>query len=216
MINNEWVLKLRDRPVHIEPRVAKTRWDGLYWRFEVFDRADCEYALVRDADSIPSSRERDLTLEWIHSGKKIHIIRDHPNHTWPINAGMWGAQTPFPFKFENAINQWKWKRAKCGDQHLLRRIIYRRYYRESLIHTAYVALKGEDVRWIDPSSDFVGRRFFDPDEPIMNAQRLLLPRENLLYEFRLEIDFYRRKYKDKLFKLLSKTARSHSTKNPTS
>lgn len=194
-INPKWIKELEREPVKIEPRGARTKWDGLYWRFEVYDRSDCECAIIRDTDSIPDVRERDLTLEWLRSEKKIHIIRDHPNHNWPINAGMWGARGTFPFKFQTVINKWKWKQAKCGDQHLLRRVIYRKYYKESFIHTCYIAFKGEAVNWTQPTERYVGRRYFDPIEPIPRAERSLLKRRSRNYEFRLEFDFYRRKMK---------------------
>ena len=28
--------------------------------------------------------------DWIRSKEKIHIMRDHVNHCFPINGGMWG------------------------------------------------------------------------------------------------------------------------------
>ena len=46
--------------------------------------------IVRDADSRLNPRERLAVEEWIASGKRIHSIRDHPNHDRPLNGGMWG------------------------------------------------------------------------------------------------------------------------------
>jgi hypothetical protein len=28
--------------------------------------------------------------DWIKSKEKVHIMRDHVNHCFPINGGMWG------------------------------------------------------------------------------------------------------------------------------
>lgn len=202
-ISQKWIKRLKQQPIEMEPRVASTQWDGLYWRFEIFDRSDCECALIRDTDSITTPRERDLVMDWLSSDKKIHIIRDHPEHKWPINAGMWGGRGLFPFKFENEISTWKWKFAKCGDQHLLRRVVYRKYYRESLVHTSYVGFKGESIDWIEPALHYIGRRYFDPVETIPKTQRSIQKRKNLGYEFRLEIDFYRRQLKRALLKNIS-------------
>jgi len=47
---------------------------------------------VRDLDSRLSLRERLAVDEWVYSDKNLHIMRDHPHHTFVINAGMWGAR----------------------------------------------------------------------------------------------------------------------------
>ena len=46
--------------------------------------------LVRDCDSIVSYREKMMVLEFLNSKKKLHIIRDHPNHKEYMMAGMFG------------------------------------------------------------------------------------------------------------------------------
>lgn len=46
--------------------------------------------IVRDCDSIVSYREKMMVLEFLNSKKKLHIIRDHPNHKEYIMAGMFG------------------------------------------------------------------------------------------------------------------------------
>jgi len=48
---------------------------------------------VRDLDSRLTLRERLAVDQWIYSGKELHIMRDHPHHTFVINAGMWGAKS---------------------------------------------------------------------------------------------------------------------------
>jgi hypothetical protein len=46
--------------------------------------------IIRDCDSRLNPRERLAVEEWIGSGKRIHSIRDHPNHDRPLNGGLWG------------------------------------------------------------------------------------------------------------------------------
>lgn len=46
--------------------------------------------IVRDSDSRLNARDRIAVEEWIESGKPIHSIRDHVNHCFPMNGGMWG------------------------------------------------------------------------------------------------------------------------------
>lgn len=62
----------------------------LCWRFEVANRSDVGYFLVRDADSVFSLRERLAVDEWMASDQYFHIIRDWWSHTDLILAGLWG------------------------------------------------------------------------------------------------------------------------------
>ncbi len=63
------------------------------WRFLVLDDVNVDCVLIRDIDSIASDREKIMVDRWISSGKKIHIIRDHPSHIALIMAGLWGVKT---------------------------------------------------------------------------------------------------------------------------
>ena len=47
-------------------------------------------AAFRDLDSLPSAREDAALQEWLDSKYAVHAMRDHPKHTMPILAGMWG------------------------------------------------------------------------------------------------------------------------------
>jgi len=46
--------------------------------------------IFRDSDSRVDFRERSMVDDWLDSGRDMHIIRDHPFHSWSIMAGMWG------------------------------------------------------------------------------------------------------------------------------
>ena len=61
---------------------------GVLWRFTPKD--DVERFISRDSDSRLSMREKLAVDEWIESGKSLHVMRDHPHHTVPMLAGMWG------------------------------------------------------------------------------------------------------------------------------
>ena len=37
-------------------------------------------------------REVDATEEWLQSGKSLHVMRDHPFHSVPMLAGLWGTR----------------------------------------------------------------------------------------------------------------------------
>lgn len=60
----------------------------MLWRFCV---PVCGRFIVRDADSRLNVREKAAVDEWIGSGKRFHIMRDHPHHNVVMNGGMWGS-----------------------------------------------------------------------------------------------------------------------------
>jgi hypothetical protein len=61
------------------------------WRFLVASVPFVSTYVIRDIDSRLSEREKAAVDEWILSGKKFHVMRDHPAHgVLPISGGMWG------------------------------------------------------------------------------------------------------------------------------
>ena len=64
-----------------------------FWRFLVLDDPGVSVAMIRDIDSVASEREKLMVDAWLASGKKLHVIRDHPSHVDLIMAGMWGMVT---------------------------------------------------------------------------------------------------------------------------
>lgn len=60
-------------------------------RFEVAQDATVDRFIIRDIDSRLNHRERFAVQMWIDSGMKIHTMRDHINHQYEYNGGMWGA-----------------------------------------------------------------------------------------------------------------------------
>lgn len=65
---------------------------GTQWRFLVEDDPGVDFYLVRDADSVVTSKEAFAVAEWLESDKAFHIMRDHFAHTELVLAGMWGAR----------------------------------------------------------------------------------------------------------------------------
>ena len=68
------------------------RFFGAFWRFFVNDDETVDRYIVRDIDSRLNFREQAAVKEWIKSDKDYHIMRDHPNHRFKIQAGMWGGK----------------------------------------------------------------------------------------------------------------------------
>lgn len=57
------------------------------WRF--FPK-NVDRFISRDADSRLSMREKLAVDEWIASGKRLHVMRDHPHHKRLMMGGMFG------------------------------------------------------------------------------------------------------------------------------
>lgn len=83
--------ELADLGVMLVPDAGKLFPAGLFWRFFIADHPRITRFIIRDADSRLNFRERRAVDNWIESGKKFHVIRDHPFHTPPIGGGLWGA-----------------------------------------------------------------------------------------------------------------------------
>lgn len=72
------------------------RYPGRFWRLLALVDSDVNCregsrVCFRDADSRVSAREVEAVNDWVRSGRKFHIMRDHPNHSArKMLAGMWG------------------------------------------------------------------------------------------------------------------------------
>ena len=62
----------------------------LMWRFAVMDDPTVQRYLLRDADSLLSTREQAAVDAWIASGQWFHMMRDYYTHTELLLAGLLG------------------------------------------------------------------------------------------------------------------------------
>ena len=63
----------------------------MVWRFLVSSSSVVERYIIRDIDSRLSMREKEAVDEWIESGARFHVMRDHPSHSkFAMSGGMWG------------------------------------------------------------------------------------------------------------------------------
>tara|TARA_X000000368_G_scaffold380117_1_gene335690 strand:+ start:2207 stop:7276 length:5070 start_codon:yes stop_codon:yes gene_type:complete len=70
--------------------MSKSNINAMSWRFTVSDNV--ARFCARDIDSRLSMREKHAVDEWIVSGKKFHVMRDHPSHSsYAVSGGMWCA-----------------------------------------------------------------------------------------------------------------------------
>jgi hypothetical protein len=129
-----------------------------FWRFLVLDDTDVYCALIRDIDSIASDREKTMVDRWLSSGKKLHIIRDHPSHIALIMAGLWGVNTHhIKQDVETKILKFKKLDAFGVDQDFLE-MIYHQTFPDVYINDIYNRYANEQTDIIphDGSGFFIG------------------------------------------------------------
>ena len=138
---------------------------GMFWRFEVIKDPEVERFIVRDADSRLGQREKNAILDWIHSGKNFHIIRDNVQHSTKIMGGMWGATRKIAKKidYDNLLNQFNKIEQKSiygSDQDFLAQFIYPLVKDDCLIHDEFHFYKDETIKQIPHiriNNEFIGQ-----------------------------------------------------------
>jgi protein O-GlcNAc transferase len=138
----------------------------LMWRFEPIDDPEVEIMISRDADSRIYLREKLAVDEWLESGKLFHIMRDHPYHSYQIQAGMFGARkNPNIPSWIELINKVIQPSHSYYDQFFLRDIIYPIIKPDSLVHTCFVKFPNENVKQFpidyDDEYHFVGEYVYE-------------------------------------------------------
>lgn len=115
--------------------------NGMFVRFFLGDDPDVERFVVRDVDSRPCAREVNAVNAWIESGKKFHVMRDHPYHAVPMLGGLWGAVggalkgiTKAAKAFKRYSTPYTRQFAYGADQEFLHTFVWPKVQRSGLIH----------------------------------------------------------------------------------
>ena len=65
--------------------------DKTFWNLFVAFDPTVERYIIRNTDLALSWRERAAVDQWIYSGKRFHVMRDHPFHSYhSVPSGLWG------------------------------------------------------------------------------------------------------------------------------
>jgi hypothetical protein len=144
---------------------------GMFWRFLVYEDSNVDYFISRDCDSRLSLREYDAVMEWIESGKRFHIMRDHPYHRAPILGGMWGSKCDLLKEIDLKSKIIEWNKIKMNyslgvDQDFLGRVIYPLVFKESIEHSEFGIMYSNSVRNFSTNRinfEFVGDSFDEND-----------------------------------------------------
>ena len=102
---------------------------GLFWRFLVEDDEEVDIYIIRDADSVVNIKEAWAVTDWLRSDAAFHVMRDSPQHSELILAGMWGAHRGNIGNMRNRIIAHVEGSQKTGnditsDQRFLRREVW--------------------------------------------------------------------------------------------
>lgn len=139
---------------------------GVFWRFlEMFQNED-QIMICRDSDTRLIERERRCIDEWISSGKKFSIIRDHPSHfEFPIIATMWGMVGRLDNDYREAMRKYERDFRYLSDQYYLADIIWPLAKTNCMIHE----IGKED--WFSRERQqtnpiFIGQGYDEKDNPL--------------------------------------------------
>lgn len=134
---------------------------GAYWRFFINDDENVDRYIVRDLDSRVNWREKAAVDEWIKSGKDFHIMRDHQNHTFPIQGGMWGGRANI-FKIIPMIQNYATYDQYGCDQFFLSNIIYPMIKDNTMVHDPFFEKKPfPNHKPIEDGGSFVGQIYLN-------------------------------------------------------
>jgi|TARA_A100001515_G_scaffold135185_1_gene125924 hypothetical protein len=140
-------LLVKNNTQMIQVKNATNDWSSTLWRFFAVD--DSDVVIFRDTDSRLSEREKRAVDSWLNASQSVHIMRDHPEHTEKILAGMWGVkcqrfkETLQTDSFMNLCQSWLNTEnrelandEKGTDQEFLR-YVYDRVYQDSFVNDTF-------------------------------------------------------------------------------
>ena len=141
---------------------------GMFWRFLVASDPQVDRYLIRDADSRLNLREKAAVDEWIQSGAKIHIMRDHPNHNYVMSGGMWGGVKGAIPDIKSLMANWGDKSNYIADMYFLNDRVWPMIVNDQIAHDSYHCTRYPNSKPF-PTRRFglehVGQVFDERDEP---------------------------------------------------
>ncbi|HEY2899209.1 MAG TPA: hypothetical protein VGL59_01450 [Polyangia bacterium] len=112
---------------------------GMFWRFLAASDQQADPILFRDCDSRLNPREASAVRAWLGSGRRFHVMHDHPHHAdWPMLGGMWGVRGGVVTDMEARIAAFGLWAQKPDDMHFLTAHVWPEARRD-VVHHASVA-----------------------------------------------------------------------------
>ncbi|MFM9105797.1 MAG: FkbM family methyltransferase [Chloroflexota bacterium] len=144
-----WTLDILGRMDHVELVDMTGRADEyppMFWRFLAAADPEIDIYLCRDTDSRFSARERAAVNEWLASGQRYHIMRDHPlGHGNPIVGCMWGCRGGALREIERLIRDSGPHENRYGtDEQFLWDVVYPMATASMLVHDEHYQIEPDD------------------------------------------------------------------------
>jgi hypothetical protein len=146
-------------------------WTASFWRFEDASDLDVSVMISRDTDSRLNLREKKAVDVWLKSGKKFHIMRDHPFHGIEIMAGMWGVRGNFLGDVKHLIKDYYKGDFWQVDQNFLKDVIYPIVCNNACVHDEFFENKPFPSPRID--NQFVGQVYDEKEETVIEHVQAL-------------------------------------------
>jgi hypothetical protein len=175
-VDNASLFKMDAQVIEMSPQT-----DGMFWRF--LSASEDAAVIFRDADSRTTIREAGAVEEWLQSGKRLHIIRDHDRHhidNIKILGGNFGFRGPWPIEvLVPMIGAMNAKNEYGRDQDFLRDYVYPLYEHDSLTH-ATEGWFGESRKKMANPYEFVGQGWDEEDLPLYASSNENFDKHNRL------------------------------------
>lgn len=108
------------------------------WRFLVSDDPKVNVFVCRDADSRLNAKELIAVQDWLTSGKRFHLMRDHIYHHELILAGMWGGMAGVLPNVAESLSQGSvYYDNKFGDQAFLADMVWPLIRNDVKVHDTF-------------------------------------------------------------------------------
>lgn len=139
---------------------------GRLWRYEPMCDPSIEIMLSRDTDTRILEREVIAVNEWIDSGKTFHIMRDHPGHSFKVQAGMFGTKKIANFDWKYMLDNYVIRNPIFYDQEIMEDYIYPLIINDCVIHASFHTVEPHAKPFPIPYDDenrFVGECIYEDD-----------------------------------------------------
>lgn len=163
-----------------------SKTNGMFWRFyPLFEEA---IVIARDADSRFTAREVMAVHEWVASGRKYHLMRDHAWHRTTINGGMLGVKGPLSAKLAISMMVASIGECKYGrDEDWLEAEVYPHIGDDAVVHTFESGWFGESRKNLFNPYEFVGNGFDENNWPLYEPEPKKWNRDALSESSRFQV-----------------------------
>jgi len=126
----------------VMPR-PKSPFEGLGWRFQIWDDQEVDFCLIRDCDAVFSAFETIAVNAWLRSALWFHIMRASYTHTELVLAGLWGGATGMLNNLHAGyVRNLNNTKTPTADQEYLREHAWPVIKQSALIHDRFHRLSG--------------------------------------------------------------------------